>query len=73
MPPVDEPPTSIERQPEQTNPQALKSNVMARPRTERAKKPLLLVFTILLVVVAALIAWTLGWHLPKVINFPVKT
>lgn len=64
MPPVDEHSTAPEPETPQVDHSQLESNVMARPRTERAKKPLLLIFTLLFVVVVALVAWTLGWKPP---------
>lgn len=64
MPPVDEHQANTEPEKPHVDPSRLESNVMARPRTERAKKPLLLIFTILFVVVVALAAWTLGWKPP---------
>ncbi len=70
MPPIDENNSNVERSPQQVNPNTLKSNVMAKPRTERAKKPLLLVLALLLVIVIVLVAWFSGLKPLDIIKLP---
>ncbi len=68
MPPPDNQQHQVESTP--VNTPAPVSNVMAKPRTERAKKPLLLILLILVIAVVVLIGWALGWKIPQIITLP---